>query len=355
MTLLKKLNKYSGTHAKVKVMYRNLLKEQDYQDLLAKNTVVDVAAYLKNNTNYKTVLSSLTESNIHRGQLEKLLHTSMEQEFVRLISFLPANEKRFMRIYILCNEIELLKIMLRELESGTLHEFNPEINPYYLKHFKIEPQKLIESKNRHQFIENLKGTPYYLILSQFLTDDEYLDIFKIEMALDVYYFKQAWHAAKKLLEKHEGKLVSSTLGNETDMLNIMWILRSKRYFNVPNEIIYSFLLPMHYRIKKEKLIEIVESPTYEAAIQAISTTKYGDVFKDDNQYIEQHYLSEVTSMMHKQKVYNPFSIMSVLVYIHIKQIELQNIIKIIEGIRYNVDKSEIEKYLIRVEGERVGS
>ena len=59
--------------AKAKAMFGERLKANDYQSLLQKKSVSEIAAYLKNNTYYKATLDGINETQIHRG------HASIEQ------------------------------------------------------------------------------------------------------------------------------------------------------------------------------------------------------------------------------------------------------------------------------------
>ena len=59
--------------AKARAMYGKSLSETDYKQLMDCRNVPEVAAYLKTRTCYKTVLTGLNESEVHRGQLEPML------------------------------------------------------------------------------------------------------------------------------------------------------------------------------------------------------------------------------------------------------------------------------------------
>ena len=60
--------------AKARAIYGRRLTAADYQELTRQRTVSDVAAYLKANPGYGAYLAGIDEMQIHRGQLELLLH-----------------------------------------------------------------------------------------------------------------------------------------------------------------------------------------------------------------------------------------------------------------------------------------
>ena len=58
-----------ATVARIHAMYGKMLTRQNYIDLLSKQTVSEIAAYLKKNTRYHDILASIDINNIHRGLL----------------------------------------------------------------------------------------------------------------------------------------------------------------------------------------------------------------------------------------------------------------------------------------------
>lgn len=353
--MLSEVIRYSGSFAKIKAMTGKLLNNEDYDALLSKGTVNDVAAYLKNKTNYRYALRDISESEIHRGELEGILNMEKEREFVKLFKFEKGINKRFYNVFILRYEIERIKEMLRMLENEILPVFSEKINDYYKKNMSIDIAKLAGSKSVSGFIDNLKGSPYYGMLSRLAANQESLNIFSAEMTLDVYYFSQVWRIIDKLLEKNDKKLVRESFGTEIDILNIMWILRCKKYFDMPKEVIYSFILPKRFRLRHEMLVSLVEANSADEVYSLLKKTPYRSIFEKEDFFMEQYYYKYVNSLQRKLSRLMPYSIMTVLAYIHAKEIEINNITKIIEGIRYKLDMKEIERYLIRNGGDTVGS
>ena len=346
--ILSEVFRYSGSFAKVSAMSGRLLTDEDYDALLSKTKVSDVAVYLKSNTSYAEYLIGVEDASVHRGELEAALELSGEREFVKLFKYEKGKNKKFLQVFILRHEIETLKEMLRMIESDILYTFADTANGYYKKHMTIDPTKLAASSDRAQFIENLRGTPYYDLLKMFATDEGHFNIFSMEMTLDVYYFNQVWRTFQKNLSKGDRELVLHSFGIEVDLLNIMWILRCKKFFDTPREIIYAFIIPKRYRLKNEYIAAMVDAKSYEEAMAEVENTPYKGVFGNDD-FFEQYYYKYVISCQHRLSRQNPYSIIKILYYIHAKSTEIANIIKLIEGIRYNLDADVIKKYLIRGE------
>ncbi len=347
IAMLSDVIRYSGSYAKVRTMAGKLLSDEDYDALLAKTTVGDVAAYLKNNTEYHDALKNISETDIHRGELEGILQEEKDKASVKLFKYEKGINANFYQVFVIRYEIELLKEMLRLLENDMLHTFKSSINPYYKKHMSYDAQRLALSRSAGQFADNLYGSPYYDIITRFIANREHLDIFNLEMTLDVHYFTRAWKLIRRNLRGRDQRIVSESFGTEIDILNIMWILRCKKYFGTPKELIYAFVIPYRYRLSRETLVALVEAGSVEELYAVLEKHPYKQVFADDALFTEQYFYQYVHKMHKKMSVLMPYSVMTTIAYIHAKETEINNIVKIIEGIRYKMDMKEIEKYLIR--------
>ena len=50
------------------------------------------------------------------------------------------------------------------------------------------------------------------------------------------------------------------MAKKFDMLNLQFILRSKRYYRMEPAAIYAQLIPVNYKLKKEEITAMVEPP-----------------------------------------------------------------------------------------------
>ena len=58
---------------KAKAMFGKRLTASDYQQLLQKKSIPEIASYLKNETLFREALEGYSETGLHRGQLEMLI------------------------------------------------------------------------------------------------------------------------------------------------------------------------------------------------------------------------------------------------------------------------------------------
>ena len=339
--------KYSGIVAKVRTMMGKMLTMNEYKELIQKKTVQDVAYYLKNNTYYKAVLDEINENSIHRGQLEQMLKKSLIESYIKLFKFLKGDVKTFLKLVFLKHEIEELKMIVRILDTEHNIQFALNSLVFLRKNSDIDIQKLSEAKNIQQLVENLNGSVYYKILSPFVVDSKHLDLFSIEMTLDMYFFSLVWKQKEKLLSGEDQKIITQSLGSEIDVLNILWIHRCKKYYNTPNEIIYSYIIPYRYRLTKSQIVKMVEAKTVDELEQIIGTTHYSQVFGQNRGLLLEHGFNLYIYKLYKRILrHNHFSIAFIMAFIHLKELEIRNLISIIEGIRYGLEAGQIKKYVV---------
>lgn len=346
--MLSQLIKYSGIAVKTRAMSANHLTKFDYDQLCSMPNVTDVAVYLKNNTAYSEVFTDLNERSLHRGDIEALLTRHFRTIVEKIYKFINGKNREFLKYVFLRYEIESMKIILRCIKAGEPARNYVETNDFFNNHLSIDLNKLAQAKSITDFIEDLRGTQYQAVLSPILGIKERQDMFSIEMTLDMYYFKRVYESIDKELTGTDKQLAYHSLGSEIDVLNLMWIYRSKRYYNVPKEIIYTYLTPYSYKIEKKLLTAMVEAESIEEMVTIARKTPYAHLFDDlDNRFIEQNYIEFIYNLNKKMLKEEPYSIASMLVYIHFTEIEIKTITNIIEGIRYGLSSDEI-KSLIRI-------
>lgn len=109
-----------------------------------------------------------------------------------------------------------------------------------------------------EFIAALKGNDFFIPLSQ-VNERGNATLFDFGMALDLSYFSQIWNVRKKLFKGNDLKQITKAYGEKFDMLNLQFIQRSKRCFQMEPAAIYALLVPMNYKLRKEEITTLVEA------------------------------------------------------------------------------------------------
>ena len=103
---------------KAKAMYGRRLRSEDYHALVHKKSVAEIAAYLKNETDYASTFANVKESEIHRGDLEALLKKDMFERGCKLAHYADGKDKELYEIGIFKSEIDLILGKLRLFNSS---------------------------------------------------------------------------------------------------------------------------------------------------------------------------------------------------------------------------------------------
>ena len=75
---------YSGISAKIRAMQSKLITEEQIQEILQLPNTSQAIAYLKRTPEYADIWASVNETETHRGQIEKLLKSSIFINFSKI-------------------------------------------------------------------------------------------------------------------------------------------------------------------------------------------------------------------------------------------------------------------------------
>lgn len=339
---------YGAMSGKTRAMAGRLLKPHDYQEIMLKKSVNEVAAYLKYNTHYSVVLADINEADIHRGQLENILRHEYINDYVKLMRFSSGSQKTFLNLLCMKMEIENIKLLLRFFEAGNVDQTLLEESLLFLsRNEELDISKLALSKSLEEFLAGLKGTDYAEIMHPFMAVGHETRLFHLEMALDLHYFRKFQEMASGLLHGVDKRIALEFNGMEIDVFNIFWIYRIKTFYHFDKELIYTYIVPYYYRLKRSIIDDLVSAKNLEEFRQVLERTPYARFFDGEGPGAYERRYGEYLYALHRKRfVHQPFSIACIISYLKLKEFELNNIITIIEGIRYKLSPEEIRKFVI---------
>ena len=111
--------------AKARAMYGRRLTPEHYRDLLACRTVGEIAAYLKNQTDYGSILAGVNKNDIHCGQLEVKLRQKLFEDSSALCRYEVTIGEHFAKYLISRSEIE--QIMTDNMHLGLFRTFKKQM------------------------------------------------------------------------------------------------------------------------------------------------------------------------------------------------------------------------------------
>ncbi len=337
---------YSGIVTKIRAMQSKLLKPEQFVEVANLGNVPEIVDYLKKNTAYAEVLDTLDESQIHRGNIEKILVQSLYHDYTKIYRFCGQKQRRFLKLHMKSYEIDLINYCLRIVINHYKQPFDLNYKrAFFDRYSQISIEKLITSRTTDELVENLKDTEYYVPLRK-LKDSQNVTLYDYDLTLNLYYFTTIWKEQKKVLKKADLDLFMRDFGSRIDLLNLQWIYRAKKYYNMKPADIYLLLIPIHYKLSTDLVKELVEAPGLEEFENAVARTSYARHYNfRQDLTIEQMY-SECLNYLYTVDVRrNPYSIAAVNTYLFLKEEELKKLTTAMECIRYSLTPGETLAYV----------
>ncbi|MFZ5968605.1 MAG: V-type ATPase subunit [Bacillota bacterium] len=343
------IKRFAAINTKIMALEGKLLSNDDFQNLLTKKSVTEVAEYLKENTAYQTMLKDIDLRYIEADELEILFKKYIVGQLEKLIHYFTGEYRRLFRILFLRYEIEDLKVYLRTvMREGDLSKAK-EFAIFPDKYASFDRERLMQSKNLEDFIENLKGTEYYQLLKPYLNEKPEKRLFYMEMVLDKQYFKMLSEQTEKL-DIEDRKIMKELLGKNIDLLNLQWIYRGLRFYQLSPEELINYTLHNGYVLKYSKIKELCYSKNEEELIDKMIHSKYGFLFDNKDTleiFMERRIERYLYFLFLEYKRREKMNIIESSVYRHLLEFEMRDIFSIIEAIKYGLGPEESKKFLIR--------
>lgn len=342
---------YSGITTKVRAMQSKLLSPKQLNEFASLNSVSEAVVYLKNQPAYRDLFADTDETLIHRGQVERLLNIAMYTDFAKIYKFATPKQRKFLNIYLMKYETGIIKKCLCAVLNGNFNIPNKDVLIGFLKHFSlIDTDLLFNAKTTEEILESLKNTVYYDALLKITRalDSSDVTLFDYEMALDICYFSKLWNNIQKVFKGRELKLMTSSWGSKIDMLNIQWIYRSKKYYNLSSADIYALIIPINYKLKRTELKGLIEAEDINAFIALLKTTfyaKHQDSITEVGDSLESMYIKILDSINYSAARKNPYTAAIVNSYLYRKEHEIDKLTTALECIRYGLNSNETIRYV----------
>lgn len=342
-----KLLTYSGTTTKIRAIRSRLLTREDYKALQGMTSVENALAYLKQKPSYKAFFASTNESVLHRNQVEQILTYSIYADFQRIYRFSTAHQREFMDLYFGRYEISIIKRSLRMIfDHRNVHTDLTIFSDFFSRHSKISLEKLSVSRTLSEFVENLKGSIYYAPLKR-LSDLTSPTLWDYEMAIDLFYFNWFWKKGQKLFKnKSERKAFMEAYGVKIDLLNIEWIYRSRKFYNMESGDIYAHIIPVNYHLTPSEIKELTEAATLKEMAGVLKKTYYAKRFPELTlEKLEKFYTSIRHEIQTKNARSDPYSIAFLISYLYEKEHEVDKLTTILECVRYGLSQNDTASYI----------
>ncbi len=334
---------------KARTMYGRRLKEKDYDELLRRTTVSEVAAYLKNYSRYSKILSSYNENTIHRGQLENLIRQEEFEMYTRLCNFEHLHGQNQFYDYILRRmEIEQILYRIMLLNANRSEEYITSLPSFLINRASFDLIELAKAQDYGELLDVLERTPYAKVLKDFeKPGDELIDYTNCEVALYAYYYDQLLKSVQKGFFGKVRKQLDYCIRMSIDLANITRVYRFRILFDEDEDYIKERLIPFRGSLKPKKLDTLISTDNIDDFFEHFSNISYSkkhDIKK--NEFIERETHRVIYDTFKKLIIFSTDAPIVFYSLFKIFDIEVENLTNIIEGIRYGIPPDEIERLLI---------
>jgi len=328
--------KYPALNAKMKGMYVNNFNGEELNDLMSQTDIKNVISLLK--TKFPSL--ELLTDNMGRKEIEQELYNIFIFDIIKIFKYLTPSDQKIVMQYISRYELTCIKNVFRNIYTERDSKTNlKNINNWTENIFK-NIDGINEVNKTEDFVEIIKNEEYFKIFKEYVKDFENIPLEDLEVELDKYYFKRVYTLAQRT-----NKELLSMIGQEIDLLNFIWIYRSKHYFNYSKEMINSIIIPKMYKLTKKNINDLIDAESYDDMLAILKTTIYKKVFDDekDLEHSKDVYLYKQYRTLFRTKLFN---ICTVFCMINLIDVEIKNLINVIEGVRYGISEQEIQKRMI---------
>lgn len=340
---------YSGLTTKIRAMESRLMNVPQFREISEMTTVAQVVGYLKQQPGFQKLWADVNEESLRRNDVEYLLRRSIYQDFARIYHFANPKQRTFLDLYFKRYEIVAMKQCMSNIfdHRDVVLDLSMFV-AFFKRHSRLNLEKLTASATMEEFVENLRGSEYYPILNRLKNSMEHPLVFDYGMALDQYYFARIWKVKDKLFQGLDRREMTETYGRKFDMLNVNWIYRSKRYYHMEPNQIYSLLIPMRCKLSREEIRSMVEAETPEEIREILGRSYYGKYQdKIDGDNLESAYVYILRDILEKESRRNPHSVAVMYSYLYHKEHEVNRLTTAVECVRYGIRPEETMQYVMR--------
>lgn len=342
------ITRHGAATAKARALMGRLLSADDYAELILSKDIHGFVDYLVNQTVYREVFPE-PERIVHRHEVEIGMRRNLFKHFEKFYHYYHDHYRTFFKILFMRYEIENLKLMIRAI---TRHEDIRHLGDHLVTSAifsYVDYDHVLEARDISDFVDRLEGTPYHAALRPYVREAHVKMQFYMEMTLDRLYFKRIREILVHF-DRRDKALMSELLGKNSDLLNLQWIYRAKRFYGVSPEEMLNYTLETGEKFDFRRLKTLCYLESADAIRAQVKDTEYSELFSDEDVLLErdmERYLFRLLDDLLKK---GENSIIVPVVFMHKLEYEVRDLFTILECIKYQV--ADIERFMVRQLGGR---
>jgi V/A-type H+-transporting ATPase subunit C len=336
--------------AKARAMFGSRLSEEDYMKLIQKKSVPELAYALKHDTYFSETLAGINEKGVHRGALENLLKMDVFTRLKKLLLYTDDDQAGFIYAAVMNVEEQMILMCIRSFTNDDEQDRRDMIQrmPIYIEKYLSFPiQELSEVDNFHDLLEVLKGTKYEPIIKRYQSNDfKEINYIGLEHELHNAYYDVVLDLITHAVKGSAADEMKRDTLTRVELDNISIIYRLKKYFNASSEDIKALMTPRYAMFTSREIDKLIYECNADQVIEQLQK-KYHTYISNVRFTDIEHYTQMIRFRMnhHFIEYYTEPSLV-LLSYLMLSEMEIDNVINIIEGVRYHINPERIKTLLV---------
>jgi V/A-type H+/Na+-transporting ATPase subunit C len=342
---------YAAISARVRAMYSSLLNPQDFSRLSDTTDFLSLIGQLKH-TPYGPHLEVLKDKDLTPRQVNLKIKGRLADSFYSVIHMAPEQARPLLKQLYRNFEVENLKAVLRGIVTEPSWDRVRDVL-FPLGSMTLLPaQAMVESGSVGAAIELLQGSVYYETLSFAMKRySAEQTLFPLEVALDLFYWRQLWHEAKRLLGPDRDQALR-IVGSLMDMNNLMWVIRYRVYHQLSEEELINYTLPFGYHVRDEDIRAVAAGADIASVVEQVypGVPNLNVLLEQPRQglpqletHLKRHFMQQCMAAFSG----NPFHIGVPLAFLVLSGLEIQDLTVLIEAKSSQMSDEEFRPYLLR--------
>lgn len=334
---------------KARGMYAKRISNAQYEELMRKRTVPEVAALLKKHPYFKNSLATLSTREPHRAQVEELLTIDIFNKFEELVRY-DFNDHSFAQYFLVECAVRELMSVIHRLSIGQTGAYMSRLPHDWSSRMELDLSQIANVRTFAQLVESMRFTRYYKVLRKCYELDPNLQNYPlVEAELLRFSYAYTFELAHQCFSGQELASVENLFKYDAEIYNINVIMRIKTYFNkaFPPDAIRKLLMPYTYRMPKRVLNTMIDAKTPLEVAAILSTVKQGKRSKgisspEEIDAIAGRALNEYArQLLHLTT--SPSATLAA--FMTLAKQERENVVNVVEGVRYGLPPEQIRKLL----------
>ncbi|MDR1874361.1 MAG: V-type ATPase subunit [Synergistaceae bacterium] len=351
--------------AKARARRATLLRDEDYRRLLEQPTVGDIAVELKK-TSYASVLKNFSLETMHRAELEFLLDAAILEEGLAFRHYMGPDDRKLLNLWLENFDIELFKNHFRlQMKTGELEHADItrlfDLADFHLT--LVDREKLFAGAAWRDILGSVKKESLRAALMEIIPEGYDMSgtedgaafqkmAFAMGMTLDRYYFDSLSTAAGAM-GGSEGGMMKMLVGTRVDLMNLYWIYRGRRFFNMLPEEALTLVTKVRYHVDFQMLTRaaFADPAAFSSVLRDTPCGRVFDVEEKDaalrELQVEKNIYRALSMAVDRVFMSGSQGFQNIAAYLMLKEFEIRDLIAVIEAVRYGFDRGVTERALIR--------